>query len=250
MTASQKRTAAHRAAARLLPDSTPLKNKILAGLPDETYRRVSLDLRMTRVTLGQPLMRHGDPLAKVYFPNGGVFSITNQMKDGSMVEIATVGREGMLGANVILGDLLSAGTSLQQVPNGLVPSMPVRRFLQHVAEPPLRELATRYLQAQLLQIMHSAACNALHHIEQRCCRWLLQTHDRVEGDEFQLKHEFLAIMLGTHRPTVTVVLGHLQKAGLVTTRYGRLTVLNRRGLEASACECYAAIRGDYARLGI
>lgn len=236
---------------RLLPDGSPLKNRLLAALPEDLYARVAKDLRMIKVVVGEPLMQHGVLVADVHFPNGGVYSVTNQMKDGSLVEVATVGTEGMIGVAVFLGDLMGSGTSLQQVPNGLLPTLPVRRFIEHASTAgPFRDVMGRYAQANLLQIMQCTACNALHNIEQRCCRWLLQTHDRVDGDEFQLKHEFLAIMLGSHRPTVTIVLGALQKAGLISSKYGRIGILNRAGLEAASCECYEAIRVQFVRLGV
>jgi CRP-like cAMP-binding protein len=241
----------HAANGRLLPDGTPLKNRLLAALPEESFARVAKDLRMIKVAVGEPLMQHGVPVADVYFPNGGVYSVTNQMKDGSLVEVATVGTEGMIGVTVFLGDLVGSGTSLQQVPNGLLPALPARRFIDLVSPPgPFHDVVARYAQANLLQIMQCTACNALHNIEQRCSRWLLQTHDRVDGDEFLLKHEFLAIMLGSHRPTVTLVLGTLQKAGLISSKYGRIGILNRAGLEAASCECYEAIRGQFVRLGV
>jgi len=147
---------------------------------------------------GRTLQAHGTPVTDVYFRNGGVFSVTNQMRDGVLVEVATVGSEGMLGIGVA--------------------------------------------HANLLQIMQGTACNALHGVRQRCCRWLLQTQDRVGSREFLLKQEFVVIMLGVHRSTVTVVMGTLQRSGLITTRYGRIRVLNRRKLERAACECYEVIR--------
>jgi len=244
-------TAKHAKHARLLPDGTPLKNRLLAALPEDLYAQVTKDLRMIKVTVGAPLVQLGVPVTDVNFPNGGVYSVTNQMKDGSLVEVATVGSEGMLGVTVFLGDLVGAGTSLQQVPDGALPTLAVRRFGELVAQAgPFRDVVARYAQANFLQIMQCTACNALHTIEQRCCRWLLQTHDRVDGDEFQLKHEFLAIMLGSHRPTVTLVLGTLQKSKLISSKYGRITILNRESLEAASCECYEAIRGQFARLGV
>ena len=100
----------------------------------------------------------------------------------------------------------------------------------------------------MLQLMQGTACNALHGLEQRCCRWLLQTHDRVDADEFLLKHEFLAIMLGTTRPWVTKVIGALQRAGIISSRYGRITVLDRKKLERASCECYEVIAGHFERL--
>lgn len=236
---------------RLLPSGVPLRNRLLAALPADLYGRVSKDLSLRKVVLGEALLDHGVIASHVYFPNGGVYSVTNQMRDGQLVEVATVGIEGMLGVSVFLGDSLGTGRTLQQVPNGLLPTMTVARFLKYVAEPgPFREQIARYSQAHLLQVMQCTACNALHDLEQRCSRWLLQTHDRVDGNEFQLKHEFLAIMLGSTRPTVTVALGGLQKAGIISSRYGRISILDRKKLEAASCECYDVIAGHFRRLGV
>lgn len=241
----------HTSNGRLLPDGTPLKNRLLAALPEDLYAKVAKDLRMIKVTVGEPLQQHGLPIIDAYFPNGGVYSVTNQMQDGSLVEVATVGTEGMVGVCMFLGDSTASGTSLMQVPNGLLPALAARRFVEYVSPAgPFRDVVARYAQAHLVQIMQCTACNALHSIEQRCCRWLLQTHDRVEGDELRLKHEFLAIMLGSHRPTVTLVLGTLQKAGLISSKYGRITILNRKDLEEASCECYEAIRAQFTRLGV
>ena len=235
---------------RFLPDGTLLRNRLLAAIPGDTYAAVAKDISITRVALGETLLEHGETIDHVYFPNGGVYSVTNEMRDGSLVEVATVGIEGMLGVNVFLGDMQGAGRSLLQVPNGLLPKMAVNRFLKLTAEPgPFRTAVSRYAQANMLQLMQGTACNALHDLEQRCCRWLLQTQDRIDGDEFQLKHEFLAIMLGTTRPWVTKVIGALQKAGMISTHYGRITVLDRKKLERSSCECYAVIAGHFKRLG-
>jgi len=162
-----------------------------------------------------------------------------------------VGAEGMLGIGVFLGDAIGTGRASQQVPNGSLPAMAVTRFRELTAMPgPFRDVVGRYAQANLLQVMQSTACNALHTIEQRLCRWLLQTRDRIGADEFLMKHEFLAIMLGSTRPTVTVVIGTLQEAGLIQSRYGRIRILDRKGLERKSCECYEAIRAHFTRLRI
>jgi len=162
-----------------------------------------------------------------------------------------VGIEGMLGIGVFLGDRLGAGRMFQQVPDGPFPSMTVRRFIKESAVPgPFRDVLALYAQANLLQIMQGTACNALHGVKQRCCRWLLQTQDRVGSREFLLKQEFLAIMLGVQRPTVTLVMGGLQDDGLIRTRYGRILVLRRKKLEQAACECYEVIRAHFQRLGL
>jgi CRP-like cAMP-binding protein len=128
--------------------------------------------------------------------------------------------------------------------------MTAARFIKETAVGPFREVVALYAQANLLQIMQCTACNALHDVKQRCCRWLLQTQDRVGSREFLLKQEFLAIMLGVRRPTVTLVMGTLQESGLIASRYGRIRVLKRRQLQNAACECYEVIRAHFRRLGL
>jgi len=236
---------------RLLPDGTPLRNRLLEALPRADYDRILPYLRMISVTTGQILQAHRALVKAVYFPNGGVYSITNQMRNGSLVEVATVGREGMLGIGVFLGDRAGIGRTFQQVPNGSLPSMATAKFVEETTGAgAFRDVVSIYAQANLLQVMQCTACNALHNVTQRACRWLLQTRDRVEDDTFALKQEFLAVMLGVQRPTVTVVLRALQRDGLISTRYGRIQILRRKRLEAASCECYGVIRAHFARLGL
>jgi CRP-like cAMP-binding protein len=236
---------------RFLPDGTPLQNRLLAALPRLEYERIAIRVQMKTFIVGDTIQGNGARITDVYFPNGGVFSITNEMQDGALVEVATVGREGMLGIGAFLGDRAGAGRTFQQVADGPVPSMAVRSFIDATASPgPFRDLVALYAQASLLQIMQCTACNALHDVTQRCCRWLLQTHDRVDADDFLLKHEFLAVMLGVRRPTVTIVLRALQQAGIISSRYGRIRILKRNRLEAASCECYGVIGAHFARLGL
>jgi Crp-like helix-turn-helix domain len=236
---------------RILSDGTFLQNRLLAALPEGDYRRIHEQLRMNTVRTGQTLHEPGARVRDVYFPNGGVFSVTNEMRSGALVEVATVGREGMLGVGVFLGDLTGAGRTFQQVANGGVLSMAVAGFVTETTTPgPFREVIGLYAQANLLQIMQCTACNALHHVKERCCRWLLQTHDRVDGDEFVLKQEFLAVMLGVRRPTVTVVMRSLQQAGLISSHYGHIRIVRRKRLEAASCECYEVIQEHFTRLGL
>jgi CRP-like cAMP-binding protein len=240
-----------RSSTRLLPDGTPLHNHLLAALPAADYARVLRHVQMNTVVTGRTIQEHGAPVTDVYFPNGGVFSVTNQMRDGSQVEVATVGREGMLGIAVFLGDRRGVGRMFQQVADGPLPSMSVSRFVKESAsDGPFRDVVALYAQANLLQIMQCTACNALHDVKQRCCRWLLQTQDRVGSEDFLLKHEFLAIMLGVYRPTVTAVIGTLQHSGLISSKYGRIRVLKRKRLEQSSCECYEVIKTHFQRLGL
>ena len=235
---------------RLLPDGTPLYNRLLGALPAADYARIRPHLQMHTAVVGKPLQEHGVPVTDVYFPNGGVYSVTAEMRDHELVEVATVGREGMLGIGVFLGDRDGAGRTFLQVPDGPLPSMAVRRFVRESARGPFRDVVALYAQANLLQMMQCSACNALHDLTQRCCRWLLQTQDRVESNDLLLKHEFLAIMLGVHRPTVTAVLGRLQRSGLIASRYGCIRVLKWGRLEAASCECYGVIRAHFERLGL
>ena len=235
---------------RLLPDGTPLQNRLLGLLPSDDYDRIQPGLRMNPAVTGRTIQAQGSPITDVYFPNGGVYSVTNEMRDGALVEVATVGCEGMLGIGVFFGDREGAGRTFLQVPNGLLPSMTVDLFLAETTKGPFRDVIGLYAQANLLQIMQCTACNALHDVKQRCCRWLLQTQDRVGAPEFTLKQEFLAIMLGVRRPTVTLVMGTLQQAGMIASRYGRIRILQRKKLERTSCECYEAIRANFERLGL
>jgi CRP-like cAMP-binding protein len=156
----------------------------------------------------------------------------------------------MLGIGVFFGDRTGIGRTFQHVSNGRLPSM-TAAFCERdrkCRSLPGRRQSLR--EASLLQIMQCTACNALHNVTQRACRWLLQTRDRVEADTFALKQEFLAVMLGVQRPTVSVVLRALQRDGLIASRYGRIHILHRKRLEAASCECYGVIRAHFARLGL
>jgi CRP-like cAMP-binding protein len=178
----------------------------------------------------------------------GVASMVAEMDDGDLVEVATVGNEGMVGIALFLGSVTSAMRAFQQIP-GTALRMAARDFTREVnGGGPLTMLLRRYTQALFTQIAQSTGCNRLHPIEERCARWLLQTHDRVRSDEFPLTHEFLAQMLGVRRATVTVAMGALQRAGFVEYRHGVVRVLDRQSLERSSCECYRIIADEYDRL--
>jgi CRP-like cAMP-binding protein len=186
----------------------------------------------------------------VYFPNGGVCSITTLLPDGTSVEAATVGDEGMLGLEAFFtDDPVAPGETLVQVPDTDALSLDVAVFRRELADRgALHHVMGRYAQVVIAQMMQTTACNALHPVPQRCARWLLMTHDRMHQQDFHLSHEFLAVMLGVHRPTVTVIARNLQDAGLITYRHGRVKVLDRQGLEAAACTCYPIIRAHFDRL--
>jgi len=248
---SRKRVSARRpSAVRPPPTSRRPKNRLLAALPAEDFRRLLPHLKTIPLRSKQVLHKIGEPFRSVYFLNGGVASITTTLSDGTMVEAATVGAEGMLGIEAFLSeDAVAPGDTLIQVPDTNAEMLSVNDFRREIAERgALHDLLGRYTQALIAQMMQSTACNALHQVQQRCARWLLMTHDRMYEQDFHLSHEFLAVMLGVQRPTVSVVAGMLQQAGLIRYTRGRVTVRNRKGLEATACECYAVIRAHFDRL--
>jgi CRP-like cAMP-binding protein len=225
------------------------KNKLLLALPPASFGRLGPDLKTIPTRTRQVFYNQGQPLEFVYFPNGGVLSITTVLADGTMVETATVGNEGMVGIEALLSDNpVAPGMTIMQVPDTDAERLSVKAFRLEIARgEALAIMMGRYAQTVFRQMMQSSACNALHHVTERCPRWLLMTHDRVEGDSFELSQEFLAVMLGVRRQSVSVVAHTLQKAGLITYRHGRVTVLDRAGLEAAACECYGALRDPPAR---
>ncbi len=199
----------------------------------------------------QVFFEPGDRIRHVYFPNGGVASIITVLPDGVSVEAATVGDEGMVGIEAFFSaDAIAPGLNLIQVPDSSVERLSMAAFRREIdRRGALAELVGRYAQVVVAVMMQAAACNARHPVQQRCAKWLLMTHDRMHRQpEFRLSHEFLATMLGTSRPTVTVVARTLQHAGLITYTHGRVTVLDRKGLEASACSCYATVREQFDRL--
>jgi CRP-like cAMP-binding protein len=227
----------------------PIRNRLLATLPADEYARIAAHLTPVRMKARQVLHRQGAPIRDVYFPSGGACSLMKVMQDGRSAEIATVGSEGIIGAGVFFGDEVSTAEALVQVADGGACSMPVDAFLQEMGRRnAFYNVVIRYTQALTTQIMQTTVCNGLHSAEQRCCRWLLTTHDRVGVDEFVLTQQFLAMMLGVRRPTVTLIAAKLQLAGLIHYRRGHVTIADRAGLEQAACECYGTVTANFARL--
>ena len=231
-------------------DARP-QNKLLATLPRKDFEQLRPHLKTISLKPKQVLHPVNEPVRQVFFLNGGVASMTTVMKDGAMVEIATVGDEGLVGINAYFGgEMLSGETMLQvPVPGASAEVMSAEAFKREVArDGPFQECVQRYSQGLLMLMMQSTGCMALHPVQERCCRWLLMTHDRVRTDEFHLSHEFLAMMLGSTRPTVSIVAGTLQKAGFIKYIHGRMTILDRAGLEGASCECYATVKSHFDRL--
>jgi CRP-like cAMP-binding protein len=226
------------------------KNRLLAALPDTDFQRLRPHLTTIPIRTKQVLQKNGERIAAVYFPNGGVVSITTVLLDGTMVEAATVGDEGMLGVEAFLNiHAVAPGETLIQVPDTSAEMLSVGEFRREIARGgAFRDLIGRYTEIVIAQMMQSTACNAMHPVQQRCARWLLTTHDRMHQQDFHLSHEFLAMMLGVQRPTVSTVAGSLQQAGFIRYTHGHVNVTDRAGLEGAACECYAIIRTRFDRM--
>jgi CRP-like cAMP-binding protein len=229
-------------------DARIQQNRLIATLPAEERERLEHALDIVSLSVRQSLAEPGKPFTHVYFPLSAVISFVMELQDGDGVEVGTVGKEGMVGLPVLLGGQDSTTRVFSQVA-GDAARMKAGAFVEHLkTSPPLASLLHRYAQVMMNQVMQTAACNHAHAIEQRMCRWLLMTHDRVGEDEFPLTQEFLAQMLGVRRPSVTVVAGMLHQAGLIRYTRGRMTILNREGLEAASCECYRMVRKETERL--
>jgi CRP-like cAMP-binding protein len=225
-----------------------IPNRILSALPPEVYAEILPDLKLVPLKFRVSLHEPGDIMPYVYFPNTGVISMLTVLVDGSAVEIATIGNEGMTDLSVFLGLEASDSRLLIQVP-GTAMRMESSRFRQHVEEIPiLRTFLGYYAVSMFTLVAQSAACNQMHPIVERCARWLLMTHDRVDADQFPMTHDFLSEMLGVRRPSVSVAAAALQKAGLIAYHRGNVTILDRAGLEAASCECYRLIRERFDRL--
>jgi CRP-like cAMP-binding protein len=190
----------------------------------------------------------GEPIRHVYFPTTALVSLMIVLEDGKQVEMAAVGREGLVGLPLALGSDTDGHVAMTQIPgSALRLQTDAFRAVLGVA-PELQQVLGRYALVLLTQAGQAAACNGLHALAERGARWLLEAHDRVGSDQFLLTQDFLAAMLGVRRPSVTLAAGMLQQAGYITYHRGRVTVLDRVGLEAASCECYAAIRQETDRL--
>jgi len=228
--------------------SQSYRNRLLELLNPEDFERLRPHLRPLAFDYRQSLYEANQSIPFVYFPTDGVASLVNTMANGSAAEIGTIGNEGMVGLPVILGDRLAPTSAYVQVPGA---GLRLRAdVLSHELERSSRTrmVMLHYAHAFFNQVAQSAACNHFHSIEQRCCRWLLMTHDRVQSDQFLLTQEFLGMMLGVRRTSVTAVASVLKHWNLIEYRRGRVTILNRTGLEKHACECYAVSKRQFDRL--
>ena len=198
-------------------------------------------MEIVPLTLKEIVQKVDDPVEYVHFPGGGFLSVVTVLEDGRMVEVTTVGSEGASGVSAALDGARADAATIVQGETDVCYRMTAKAFRHEMTRRgAFYELLTRYSHAFVGVIMQSTACNAVHSIEQRLARWLLLAQDRMAADQFTLTQEFVAMMLGANRSTVTVVAGTLQKAGLIPYRRGRVSILQREKLESASCECYRA----------
>ena len=226
----------------------PNQNHLLAALPADEFERLAPHLEPVGMLLGDVLYESGGLLQHVYFPTTAILSLHYVMENGASSEIAGVGNEGMLGISLLMGGNTTPSRAVVQTGGEgyrLKSQLMVEEFKR---AGPMQQLLLRYTQALITQMSQTAACNRHHSLVQQLCRWLLLTLDRMSTNELIMTQELVASMLGVRREGVTEAAGKLQQAGVISYRRGHITVLDRAGLEAQVCECYAVVKKEFARL--
>ena len=225
----------------------PAGNHLLEALPDAERETLMQHLRQGHLSVKTVIFDPGQPIAHVHFPVDGVISLVTPLADGNIVEVATIGNEGIVGVPLVPGGSLAV-RAISQVAGARCAWTPASSSRASSGCPCFRALVQKYVQALFGQISQAAACNRLHSNEERLSRWLLMSHDRVGTDTFPITHEFLGQMLGSRRATVTLSAGLLQSAGLIRYHRGRVTIVDRDGLESVSCECYGIIKAALDRV--
>jgi CRP-like cAMP-binding protein len=230
------------------PTHSPEQNQLLAALTPQELARLSEHLDLVPLQLGQVLYEPGGQLQHAYFPTTAIVSLYYVAESGASAEVAGVGNEGVVGISLFMGgDTTSSSAAVQTA--GHAYRLP-RRLLKEEFDRagPMLNLLLRYTQALITQMTQTAVCNRHHTVDQQLCRWLLTTLDRIPSGQLVMTQELVANTLGVRREGITAAAGKLQHAGLIHYRRGHITVLQRAGLEARSCECYAVVKNEYARL--
>jgi CRP-like cAMP-binding protein len=229
-------------------DSSPTGNALLGALAPADLDALRPALEEVALVKDQSVFRPGERAPFVWFPTSGMISIVALDAHGSAIEVATVGREGMSGLAVVLGSETMIFASMVQVPGEgwRIETSAFRQAMDR--HPAIRTAMLKYVLGALAQMGQNVACAQLHDTEARCARWLLLAHDEVDGDSFPLTQDYLAMMLGVTRPSVSAAASALQKAGLIRYVRGQMLIMDRPGLEALSCECYGIVRREFERL--
>ena len=226
----------------------PDRNRLLAALPAAEFERLAPHLQLVALPLGEMLYEPGAQLQHAYFPASAIVSLHYVMESGASASVAGVGNEGMLGVSLFMGGDTTPSSAVVQTAGDAYRLE--RRLLKQEFDRsgPAQRLLLRYTQALMTQMSQTAVCNRHHSVEQQLCRWLLVTLDRLPSDKVVMTQEMVAGMLGVRRESIAEAAGKLQQAGVVQSRRGHLAVLERAGLEARVCECYAVVKHEFARL--
>lgn len=231
-----------------LSQARACQSHLLAKLSDDHLQPLLPLLDWVEPKLKEELYRQGEPIEYVYFPCTGAYSAMLFMEDGAAIEVGTIGNESFTGIELLMNATHAVETIVCQI-QGSALRMRVTDFRQMVeTNSGFRHILQCSAQGYLAQVSQSVACNRLHSVDMRFARWLLITHDRVQGHEFNLTQEFIAAMLGVHRPSVSLVAGVFQQAGIIKYARGKIQILDRTKLEEASCECYAMVRRQYQRL--
>lgn len=230
------------------PAPEPRQNLILAALHAPDYERLLPDLELVALPLGWTMSESGDHVNFLHFPTSGIVSLIYELEDGSSSEIALVGNEGMVGISIFMGgESLPSNTAVQSAGAAFRLSRKVMKR-EFSLGGDLQHLSLLYTQALIAQTSQTAVCNQHHTLDQQLCRWLLMSVDRLHENKLVITQQLIGHLLGVRRESVTATAGQLQKDGFITYVRGRITVLDRHGLEARACECYASVKAEYDRL--
>ena len=224
--------------------AAPVANRLLAALPHKEYQRLLPQLEPVPLVFGDVLYEPGDIIRHVYFPDTGIISLLSQVESQKLLEVGIVGNEGVAGLPVVLGVRVSLNRGLVQSAGTAMRMKAAVLQREFKRDGALQKQLHRYLHSLLTQISQSAVFNRFHTVDARLGRWLLMTHDRVGSDEFQLTQEFLSNMLGVRREAVSIAAGALQKREFIHYSRGHMKILNRAGLEATACQCYRIIKDE------
>lgn len=229
-------------------DSLKVQNHLLASLPAIEFKRLLPQLEPIDLPLGKVIYEAGEQLEYLYFPTSSMISLLNTMEDGMTAEVGLTGNDGVVGIALFLGGATTPNQAIVQI-GGAALRLRAKAVQEEFKRGGgFQQVLLRYTQALITQISQTAICNRLHAVDQRFCRWLLLSHDRIKSDDLEMTQELIATMLGGRRESVTVAAGRLQDAGFIRYARGHINILDRKGLEASVCECYAVVRAEYERL--
>ena len=229
-------------------DQSAVRNRLLASLPPTEFARLAVFLTPTDLSLRQVLLEANEPIETAYFVETGMVSYLAYLKGGEAIEVGIIGSEGMVGMPLILGVDSGPAAAIVQMQGTALSIAPAALRQVFGESDTLRFQLLRYMQALYTQVSQTAVCNGHHSIEERLARWMLMAHDRAGRDQFPMTHEFMAMMLGVRRSGVTVTAGTLKQAGLIAYGNGQMTILDRSGMEATACECYGTVQHHFEQL--